>query len=73
MTFLANITAKAETNALKVSIIRQAAPIKEKVHFLYYRISKGIAGILSYAKEGVRLWFKTKRPIYKQLCLRLIA
>ena len=73
MAFLANITSKAETNALKVSIIRQAAPIKEKVHFLYYRVSKGIAGILSYAKEGVRRWVKTKRPRYKQLCLRLIA
>ena len=73
MAFLAHISLKAETNGLKVSIIKQAAAIKEKVHFLYYRISKGIAGILSYAKEGVRLWFKTKRSAYKQLCFRLIA
>ena len=31
----------------------------------------GISGILSYAKEGIRLWFWTKRPVYRQLCLKL--
>ena len=30
-----------------------------KVHFCYYRLAKGISGILSYAKEGIRLWFRT--------------
>ena len=30
--------------------------------FLLYRLAKGVTGILSYAKEGVRLWFRTKRP-----------
>lgn len=29
------------------------------------RVAKGISGILSYAKEGVRLWFRTKRPKYQ--------
>ncbi len=29
--------------------------IKAKVHFCYYRLAKGISGILSYAKEGIRL------------------
>ena len=42
-----------------------------KVHFCYYRLAKGISGILSYAKEGIRLWFRTKRPAYRQLCLKL--
>ncbi len=23
------------------------------------------------AKEGIRLWFRTKRPAYRQLCLKL--
>jgi hypothetical protein len=73
MTFLAVISLKAETNALKVEIIKKADPIKEKVHFCYYRLAKGISGILSYAKEGVRLWFRTKRPTYRQLCLKLTA
>ena len=72
MAFLAHISMKPETNALKVSILRKANPIKEKVHFCYYRLAKGIAGILAYAKEGVRLWFKTRRPAYRQLCLKLI-
>ena len=71
MAFLANISMKQETNALKVLIIQKADSIKEKVFFCYYRLAKGISGILSYAKEGVRLWFRTKRPIYRQLCLKL--
>ena len=71
MAFLALVSMKAETNALKVSIIQTAAPLKEKVQFCYYRLAKGISGILSYAKEGVRLWFRTKRPACRQLCLKL--
>ena len=71
MAFLAHISMKSETNALKVSIIQKADPVKEKVYFCYYRLAKGISGILSYAKEGVRLWFRTKRPAYRQLCLSL--
>ena len=73
MAFLAHISMKPETNALKFSIIQKADPIKEKVHFRYYRLAKGISGILSYAKEGVRLWFRTKRPSYRQLCLKLVV
>ncbi len=73
MAFLAHMSMKAETNALKVSIIKSADPIKEKVYFCYYRLAKGILCILSYAKEGVRLWFKTKRPAYRQLCLKLVV
>ena len=73
MAFLAHISMKEETNALKVSIIKSADPIKEKVYFCYYRLAKGILSILSYAKEGVRLWFRTKRPAYRQLCLKLVV
>ena len=71
MAFLAHMSMKPETHALKVAIIQKADPVKEKVHFCYYRLAKGISGILSYAKEGVRLWFRTKRPAYRQLCLKL--
>lgn len=73
MAFLAHMSMKPETNALKVSMIRNADPIKEKVHFCYYRLAKGICGLLSYAKQGVRLWFCTKRPAYRQLSLKLIC
>lgn len=71
MAFLNQISLKSETNALKVAIIQTADPIKEKIAFCYYRLAKGISGILSYAKEGIRLWFRTKRPAYRQLRLKL--
>ncbi|EOS45103.1 hypothetical protein C809_03108, partial [Lachnospiraceae bacterium MD335] len=71
MAFLGLVSMGPETNALKVSIIKTADPVKQKVFFCYYRLAKGISGILSYAKEGVRLWFRTKRPKYRQLCLKL--
>ena len=73
MAFLAHMSMKPETHSLKFAIIQKADPVKEKVHFCYYRLAKGISGILSYAKEGVRLWFRTKRPAYRQLCLKLTA
>ena len=72
MAFLAHISMKSETNTIKAFIIETAAPIKEKVHFCYYRLAKGISGILGLAREGVRFWFRTKRPAYRQLCLKLI-
>ena len=73
MAFLAMISMESKSNELKVAIIKSADPIKEKGFFCYYRLAKGISGILSYAKEGVRLWFRTKRPAYRQLCLKLVA
>ncbi len=73
MAFLAHFSIKAETNALKTAVIHTANPLMEKVAFCYYRLAKGILGILSYAKEGIRLWFRTKRPKYRQLCLKLTA
>ena len=72
MAFLGHISMKSETNALKVTIIQTADPIKEKIAFCYYRLAKGISGILSYAKEGIRLWFRTKRSAYRQLRLKLV-
>lgn len=67
MAFLALISMKSETNKLKAAILERANPIRKKVYFYYYRFSSGIAGILSFAKEGIRGWFKTKRPRYRQL------
>lgn len=69
MAFLAHMSLKQETSALKATVIQAAAPIRQTVSFCYYRLAKGIRSILSYAKEGVRLWFRTKRPVYRQLCL----
>ena len=71
MAFLNQISLKSETNTLKVAIIQTADPVKGKIAFCYYRLAKGISGILSYAKEGIRLCFRTKRPAYRQLRLKL--
>ena len=71
MAFLGHISMKPETSALKAAIIQTADPVKDKIAFCYYRLAKGISGILSYAKEGIRLWFRTKCPAYRQLCLKL--
>ena len=73
MAFLARLSVKPETNALIVAIIKIANPVKEKVRFRYYRLAKGVLGILSYAKAGIRPWFRTKRPTYRQLCLKLVV
>lgn len=71
MAFLAQEDLISETNALKISIIQTAAPLRRTVNFSYYRLAKDISGILSYAKEGIRLWFRTKHPLYRQLRLKL--
>ena len=71
MAFLAHLSMKPETNALKVAVIKTADSITERISFCYYRLAKGISGIMSYAKEGIRLWFRIKRPAYRQLCLKL--
>ena len=71
MAFLAQKELSSETNPLKVSIIQEADLIKEEVRFCYYRLAKGISGILSYAKEDIQLWYLTNRPAYRQLCLKL--
>ena len=71
MAFLAHISMKSETNVLKVAILKMADPIKPRVSFHYYRFAKGISAILAYAKQGVRLWFRTKRPAYRQMRLKL--
>ena len=73
MAFLALVSMKAESNALKAAILHMADPIKPKVSFHYYRYAKGISGILAYAKEGVRLWFRTKRPCCRQMQLKLTS
>ncbi|MCM1326159.1 MAG: transposase [Bacteroidales bacterium] len=71
MAFLALVSKEPESNTLKAAIIKTADPVKEKGVFCYYRLVKGISGILSYARTGVRLWFRTKHPAYRQLCLKL--
>lgn len=53
MAFLAHISMKSETSALKAFVIQEADSVKKKVHFYYYRLAKSISGILAYVREGV--------------------
>lgn len=71
MAFLAHMTRKKTINELLMSVFDAARPIKDKVYFLYYRISDGIAELLKSAKAGIRDWFKPKRPNQFQMRLRL--
>lgn len=69
MAFLARMTMRSQRSGLRAAILQAADPIKTKVQFYYYRFAKGIARILSYAKEGVKRWFRRKgRPSSIQLC-----
>lgn len=67
------MTRKAAANALLKSVLDAARSINDTVHFLYYRISYGIAEILKYARAGIRGWFKPKRTDQNQLRFRLSA
>ena len=73
MAFLAHMTRKSAANALLHSVLEAAKPIKEKVHFYYYRISDGIAELMRCAKTGIRGWFCPKRPNQAQLHFPLPA
>ena len=69
--FLAHMTRRNAANELLKSVLDAARPIKDKVYFLYYRISDGIVELLKYATVGVKDWFKPKRPNQFQMRLRL--
>ncbi len=73
MAFLAHMTRKNAANALIRSVLKVAGSIKDKVQFLYYRISDGIVELMRHAREGIQDWFKPKRPNQMQLRFRLPA
>ena len=68
MAFLTHMSIESETHALKVAIIQKADPVKEKTNFCYYRLAKGISGI---QKKASGYGSGQKRPVYRQLCLKL--
>ena len=61
------------TTSLFQSIIEASRPIKTKVLFLHYRIELGIQQLLSYARTGIKDWFKPTQPNRDQYRLRLPA
>lgn len=67
MLFLASIKEKADSSLLYRECIEAAEPIKDQVHFFYYRLADGVSKILAKARTGVRGFFKTLRPNQAQL------
>ena len=70
MTFLTSIAVRNKT-ALFHCAIAAAEPIKQKVHFFHYRLAFGIQNILSFAKAGIKEWFKPLQQDRDQFRLRL--
>lgn len=71
MAYLAFVSQKPRSSAVFQNVIEAAAPIKEKVSFLGYRIAAGVANILHYAQEGCKGWFKPLRRTCYQLTFLL--
>ena len=70
MLFLAAIKEREKSNSLYRECIEVADPIKDEVHFFFYRLADGVAKILAKARTGVRGFFKTLRPNQEQLHIR---
>ena len=70
MTFLTRIVTK-QKSALFHTIIQAADPIKKKVHFFHYRLASGVQRLLSFAKAGIKDWFKPLQPDRDQFRMRL--
>lgn len=66
---IAMLSMKSKNNQLKANILAEANSLRLTVCFDYYRLAKGIAGLLQNAHAGIKDWFKPLRPKYKQLSL----
>ena len=72
MTFLTSIAVRNKTELFH-SAIEAAEPIKQKVHFFHYRLAYGMQKIFSFAKAGIKEWFKPLQQDRDQFRLRLTA
>ena len=72
MTFLTRITTKKKRELFNI-VIEAAAPIKTKVYFFHYRLGLGVTQLLSFARAGIRDWFKPLQTDRGQFRLRLPA
>ena len=67
MAYLVFLSMKPVTSAIRQNVLEAAAPVKEKVCFLGYRMAAGVVRILHFAHEGCKNWFKPIRQKYAQL------
>lgn len=65
--FIAVLSMKSRFNQLKARVLKEANALRLSVSFDYYRLAKGIAGLLKNAHAGIKDWFKPLRPKYRQL------
>ena len=65
--FIAVLSMKSNHNQLKARVLKEANALRLSVSFRYYRLAKGIAGLLKNAHTGIKDWFKPLRPKYRQL------
>jgi hypothetical protein len=61
ISFLNRLMGKKTNHCLKTAVYKNAKPLRGKVLFHYYRIAKGLAAILAYARTGIKDWYKPKR------------
>lgn len=68
---IALLSMKSKYNQLKVNILAEANSLRMTVCFDYYRLAKGIAGLIQNAHAGIKDWFKALRPprVFRQLSL----
>ena len=67
--FIAMLSMKSKYSQVKADVLQEANSLKATVLFLYYRLGKGIAGLLDNAHTGIKDWFKALRPKCRQLSL----
>ena len=66
---IALLSMKPKYNQLKAIVLKKANSLRLTVCFHYYRLAKGIAGLLQNAHAGIKDWFKPQRLKYIQLSL----
>lgn len=64
---IALLSMKSKYNQLKADILAEAKSLRMSVCFDYYRLARGVAGLLRNAHAGIKDWFKPVRLNYKQL------
>jgi hypothetical protein len=62
---------KGPGSKFKAACYERARPLKKNVLFHYYRIAKGLAAILAYAKSGIKDWYRPLRERDAQLSFKL--
>jgi hypothetical protein len=73
ISFMNKIISKSPTHKLKTAVLKSADPLREKALFYYYRIAKGLCGILTHARSGIKAWHGPLRIRDPQICFKLIC